>query len=192
MSKSLILVRGLSGSGKTWLADMIVGSDTTNRTSLCADDYFYDDSGKYEFDHTKLREAHEWCISETRETMQDGVDVICLHNNFTRKWEAEPYFKMAEEFGYQVQVISLYDSGKNDKDLADRSPHDISERAIQKQRQQWELDVHPHRSSKPKVQRNQGFKGQNFNGQMPYVVVYDQAPPHMTHPNHRGGNRKKY
>lgn len=186
MDKSLILIRGLSGSGKTWLAEMIVGDDQKDKAMVCADDYFYGDDGEYEFDHTKLKEAHEWCISETRDILTDGTEIVCVHNNFTRKWEADAYFKMAEEFGYSVQVISLYDSGKNDRDLASRSPHDISEKAVQKQRQQWELDIHPHRASKPKRPR-----AHNFKGQMPYVVVYDQPPPHHVHRGHRGGPRRK-
>lgn len=189
MNRTLILVRGLSGSGKTWLSDMIVG-DSPTRVMICADDYFINDKGDYQFDYTKIKEAHEWCISETRETLEEEHEIVCVHNNFTRKWEAEPYFKMAEELGYKVQVISLYDSGMNDKDLAERSPHTISEKAIQKQRHQWELDIHPHRASRPKRSPFHNAPHHN-NNNMPYVVVYDQAPPHFQNqgnPNRRHNN----
>lgn len=52
----MVILRGCPGSGKTTLAQQIVG-DTG--VILSSDDYFQR-GNRYEFDHNKLGEAHEW------------------------------------------------------------------------------------------------------------------------------------
>jgi len=56
-NKDLILVRGVPGSGKTTFAEMIQGP---HGAIVATDDFFYED-GAFNFDPSKLGEAHEWC-----------------------------------------------------------------------------------------------------------------------------------
>jgi predicted kinase len=105
--KILTLVRGLPGSGKSTFANTI-----TNEFSVCeADKFFYDKEGNYNFDATKLREAHEWCREQVEIRMKDnGVNPqfyteIVVSNTFTQKWEMEAYYKLAEQYGYRVFSI---------------------------------------------------------------------------------------
>jgi len=142
--KQLIVIRGLSGSGKTTLAETICG-DLEGRFMVSADDFFVDDSGVYSFDHSKLKEAHKWCQDEVLEAIEDGFDVVVVHNTFTRKWEVDPYMNMAKENDYQVQVINLYDGGLSDRDLSERCEHNLSPHLIQKQRRRWDKDVYRER-----------------------------------------------
>jgi predicted kinase len=107
MNKILTLVRGLPGSGKSTFANLI-----TNEFSICeADKFFYDKEGNYNFDATKLREAHEWCREQVEIRMKDnGVNPqfypeIVVSNTFTQKWEMEAYYKLAEQYGYKVFSI---------------------------------------------------------------------------------------
>ena len=139
--KQLILIRGLSGSGKTTLAETICG-DSESRVMVSADDFFINDDGEYSFDHTKLKEAHSWCQTETQEAMEDDYEVVVVHNTFTRKWEVDPYMKLAKDLGYQIQIISLYDGGLSDRDLSARCEHSIAPHLIQKQRKRWDKDVY--------------------------------------------------
>jgi ABC-type glutathione transport system ATPase component len=147
--KNLILIRGLSGSGKTTLADLIVGDDP-NKAEVCADDFFIDESGVYKFEFEKLKEAHQWCQEECRQMMEEGVETIVVHNTFTRKWECEPYFKIAENGGYEVTVVSLYDGGCSDSALQERCVHGLSLHQISEQRKRWDLNVYPHRTNRPR------------------------------------------
>ena len=107
MNKILTLVRGLPGSGKSTFANLI-----TNEFSICeADKFFYDKEGNYNFDATKLREAHEWCREQVEIRMKDnGVNPqfypeIVVSNTFTQKWEMDAYYKLAEQYGYKVFSI---------------------------------------------------------------------------------------
>jgi predicted kinase len=169
----MYLIRGLSGSGKTTLATAIV-SDLPSRASICVDDFFVGDDGVYKFEADRLKEAHDWCVEETDLIAQEGYAIVVVHNTFTRKWEADPYFKIAEKHGYAVQVVSLYDSGFNDRALSERCVHGISEKAIQAQRKRWDLDIYPHRNNRPRVEPQQ----------IPMMVAY---PPHFYRNQEMGG-----
>jgi len=105
--KILTLVRGLPGSGKSTFANTI-----TNEFSVCeADKFFYDKEGNYNFDATKLREAHEWCRNEVETRMKDNeanpqyYPEIVVSNTFTQEWEMESYYKLAEKYEYRVFSI---------------------------------------------------------------------------------------
>jgi predicted kinase len=107
MRKVLTLVRGLPGSGKSTFANFI-----WNDYAICeADKFFYDKEGNYNFDGTKLREAHEWCRTQVETRMKDNQNnpqfypEIVVSNTFTQEWEMEAYYKLAEQYGYKVFSI---------------------------------------------------------------------------------------
>ena len=144
--KYLIIVRGLSSSGKTTLADIICGDDD-NRISISVDDYFYDDDDRYEFVANDLKKAHMWCRQETDVCMTQGFDIVVVHNTFTRGWEVEPYLQLAAKRGYRVIVSSLFDGGLNDVMLSARSDHNVQIHNIRRQRQRWDANVFNPRSN---------------------------------------------
>jgi predicted kinase len=107
--KELFLLRGLPGSGKSTLAESLGG------THLEADMYFMTDGG-YQFDVTRLKDAHQWCQDSVKEAMtwdehpeieflSAGVSKIVVSNTFTQEWEMKPYFELAEKYGYRVYSL---------------------------------------------------------------------------------------
>ena len=109
MSGVLFLVRGLPGSGKTSFASAI-----WNDYAVCeADKFFYDKEGNYNFDPSKLKEAHTWCKNEVETRMIDHQNnqqyypEIAVSNTFTQEWEMEDYFKLADKYGYKVVSLIL-------------------------------------------------------------------------------------
>ena len=100
--KELFLLRGLPGSGKSTLAKMLVGDkDYCHKES---DMYFIDEDGKYQFDVTKLRDAHSWCQEEVEFLMKYEHKVV-VSNTFTQEWEIQPYFDLAKKHGYKVYSL---------------------------------------------------------------------------------------
>jgi hypothetical protein len=107
--RELFLVRGICGSGKSTLAKSIGG------THLEADMYFMEDGG-YQFDITRLKDAHQWCQDSVEEAMtwdenpeieflSAGVSKIVVSNTFTQEWEMQPYFDLAEKYGYKTYSL---------------------------------------------------------------------------------------
>jgi adenylate kinase family enzyme len=117
MDGVLFLVRGLPGSGKTTFATNI-----WNEYAVCeADKFFYDKKGNYNFDGSKIKEAHAWCKNEVETRMKDHqlnpqyYTEIAVSNTFTQEWEMEDYFKLAEKYGYKVVslIVENRHGGKN-------------------------------------------------------------------------------
>jgi hypothetical protein len=100
-SKEMVIVRGLPGCGKTTFAEMVAG---TNGEVFETDEYFVTDNG-YDFDPSKLGEAHEWCRQQVEEALENGVARVVVSNTSTEVWEFLDYIKMAAEYGYRVHSI---------------------------------------------------------------------------------------
>ncbi len=113
----LILLRGLPGSGKSTLGEVILKTHGFNNTNnvLSADDFFVDEKGDYNFDITKLKEAHNSCQLKCAERMKLQLSKIVVANTFTQDWEMQSYFEMAERYHYRVHSIIVENrhSGKN-------------------------------------------------------------------------------
>lgn len=140
-NNTLVIIRGLSGSGKTTLAEQICDASQEDRIAIAADDFFYDEDDVYRFDAEQLKDAHEWCKQEVESCMVQAFNIIAVHNTFTRRWEVEPYIELANKHGYQVSVVSLFDAGMNDVQLAKRSLHGIPVSSVRAQRNRWEEDI---------------------------------------------------
>jgi len=97
MEKELILLRGLPGSGKSTFAKRICNQHVE------ADEFFVV-NGVYQFDPTKLKQAHEWCRNKAQEWMKQGYNVV-VSNTFTQEWEMDPYYWLAEQYGYRVHSL---------------------------------------------------------------------------------------
>ena len=98
--KNLVLVRGVSGAGKSTFAENMLG---VKCQVVSADDYFITENGNYSFDGSRLKEAHQWC-KDTVEQLMDASENVAVANTFTREWEMEDYYKLADEYGYRVQA----------------------------------------------------------------------------------------
>ena len=119
MEKTLYIVRGLPGSGKSTFAEKLVGSDFL----VCeADKYFIDkETGEYKFDVSKIKDAHKYCYDKVETYMKDSLvndqwyRQIAVSNTFTQEWEMKPYFELAEKYGYMTftVVVENRHNGKN-------------------------------------------------------------------------------
>jgi predicted kinase len=99
MNKTLILLRGLPGAGKSTLAQQLGG------VHIEADHFFINLAGSYKFDPTKLKDAHAWCVSKTEHCMELSLENIIVSNTFTQEWEMENYYELAKQYGYTVHSV---------------------------------------------------------------------------------------
>ena len=137
----LILVRGVSGAGKSTIADML---DLYLHSCFSTDDMFMVD-GEYKFDPSKLGEYHDATVQKVKDVMVDrqfeigsGEDLltpttIVVHNTFTQEWEMKPYFELAETFGWRVHTIIV------ENRHGSKSIHDVPDDVVKAQKERFEV-----------------------------------------------------
>lgn len=96
----LYLCRGLPGSGKSTLASQL--APLANFSA----DMFFEQTGKYLYDASKIHSAHGWCRDQVTAAMSRGEPVVAVANTFTQNWEMTVYVEIAKHFGYSVFVLT--------------------------------------------------------------------------------------
>lgn len=127
--KTVIILRGVPGNGKSTVADYIetlaVTSSSRSATICCADDYFIDDNGDYVYDRNKIHLAHEWCQKLFKCSLDIADDLIIVANTSTREKDVNTYRNMAIEYGYIVFVMTV-ENWHNGKDVHN-VPEDVKD-----------------------------------------------------------------
>tara|TARA_R110000868_G_scaffold250715_2_gene507472 strand:+ start:862 stop:1296 length:435 start_codon:yes stop_codon:yes gene_type:complete len=126
----LIIYRGLPGTGKSTLAKNNV-TDLKKRglqvEHLEADMFFEDAKGNYNYDASKIKEAHQWCQEQTKKFLDNGVSVI-VSNTFTTAWEMLPYFRMLP----WEDILIMVATGNYE------NVHGVPDEVIEKMKKRWE------------------------------------------------------
>jgi predicted kinase len=154
--KQLIIVRGLPGSGKSTFARQLAewyrsekvleieeqgfkfsGFTTPPVVWLESDQFRMDEKGEYKWTPENNKTAHGECKAATLEAMQQGVEVIIVSNTFTMRWEFADYLMMADDYGYDVNVIHM-ETMLSDQELANRNIHGVPVESIRRMRERWE------------------------------------------------------
>ena len=132
----LILLRGIPGSGKTTLGEVILHCPGTNSVDvLSADNFFIDDKGNYNFDPTKLKQAHNDCQQKCAERMKLEISRIVVANTFTEEWEMETYYEMANRYKYRVHSIIVENRHGN------TNIHNVPSEKIEQMKNRFEIKL---------------------------------------------------
>jgi len=143
MNKTLVIFRGVSGSGKSTAAKKYMRkflADNPNGNScICSADNFFTEDGAYKFVASKLGAAHADCRSRVASAMSSETNLVIVDNTSTRKREYKAYLDMAENSGYAVKeiVVGKFDDA-NLKVYANRNKHKVPLDTIRKQAKRFE------------------------------------------------------
>ena len=133
--KNLVLVRGVSGSGKSTFVAALWDVSTIIRWST---DNFFMVDGEYKFDPALLGENHQKCQDAVERSMKLKVNdpydcVIMVDNTFTKQWEMDPYFDLAKKYDFRVHTIIVENRHCSD------SIHDVPPAVLKAQEDRFEV-----------------------------------------------------
>ncbi len=134
---TIIFLRGLPGSGKSTFANYMFSNNIFE-----ADQYFYDEDRNYNFDASKLYEAHKWCQLRVEHAMEDNLESngmyfseIVVSNTSTTEKELEPYLKLAKKYDYQV--VSLIVENRH----GNKSVHNVPEETLLRMKNRFSIKL---------------------------------------------------
>jgi len=100
--KTCKILSGVPGSGKNFYIERNFPG-----AYVCSADDTRMIDGKYVFDKNKLTEDHNKCMVKFTYGITDGKPLVICNNTNVRVYEIAPYYRLAEAFGYEVEVIRL-------------------------------------------------------------------------------------
>ncbi|KAM6267902.1 NEDD4-binding protein 2 isoform 1-T3 [Spheniscus humboldti] len=133
----LVLLRGVPGSGKSYLARTLL-EDNPGGIILSTDDYFYK-HGQYHYDPDCLGEAHDWNRKRAKEAFEMRISPIIIDNTNIQAWEMKPYVTLAQQFKYKVMFREPDTWWKfKPKELERRNIHGVSKEKIKRMLERYE------------------------------------------------------
>jgi tRNA uridine 5-carbamoylmethylation protein Kti12 len=122
---TLTIIRGLPGSGKSTYAKSLLKKGVKHFEA----DMFHTHKGVYDYNISKARQGHEWCLNKTLEALESGRSVI-VSNTFTTYYELSPYICGAKELGVDVRIIAC--TGEFE------SEHGVPDSTLEQMKCRWE------------------------------------------------------
>jgi len=140
VSKIMLIMRGLPGSGKSFLVKQIK-LKYPQSVSVSADDYFMVD-GQYKFQAKLLKEAHEFSQSTCEYHCRENKSVIIVDNTNVKRWEMSNYLVLAEKYRYTVVLVEPQTPWKFDAThLAARNSHGVDMKVLQKRLKEYQTII---------------------------------------------------
>ena len=139
---SVIIVRGLPGSGKSFLArncsEML---KCPSQVAICgADDYFME-GDSYRFNPDLVPKAHTYCLSQFLEALTNGKELIVVDNTNSKLWEYQIYSYICEILGYDCYILEVPCPSTTLAEMfRSRNVHNIDSSVAMKIFHRWEQD----------------------------------------------------
>ncbi|XP_067932550.1 2',3'-cyclic-nucleotide 3'-phosphodiesterase-like [Watersipora subatra] len=133
----LILMRGVPGSGKSTIVQHLMHRLKTD--AVCSADQYFMRDGKYNFDRSKLREAHNGCQQKAQQLCEQQSRVVIIDNTQVKTWETKAYIQLAKTYGYVViMLVPLAQHTASPQTLAQRNSHGVDAETIQQKLHMFE------------------------------------------------------
>ena len=153
--KKVIILRGPSGVGKS---TYISAELSDHQVTVVSADHFFERTDRdtrlkiYDFDVTKLPEAHASCLQAFLRALMLGHEVIVVDNTNIRRWMYTNYELAAAMAGYEVNIVEILPETIEELVLcAKRNRHGTPAPVVAKMVMDFEHDARAFKASMQKI-----------------------------------------
>jgi len=133
--RTLIIMRGIPGSGKTYHAKQLGGR------RVSADHHFTNEEGTYTFVPSELPKAHGACLRQAiRLAASPMVKIVVVDNTNTSAVEMAPYVCLGQAYGMYVRIVRIVAPLET---CVARNVHNVPERTLVRMNEQIENERLP-------------------------------------------------
>ncbi|XP_047146565.1 uncharacterized protein LOC105843712 isoform X1 [Hydra vulgaris] len=142
LKKHLIIIRGLPGSGKSFLSSQIASSNKNISVSICSADYYFESQEcAYQFTGEKIATAHAYCRNEMINSLNEKTDLIIVENSHSQRWEYQIYERIALFCGYNVTILEIPCKDESTRiKFYERCKHSVANHIHAAMWKRWESD----------------------------------------------------
>lgn len=133
MSRRVVILSGVSGSGKSTRVRELLEGARGDSCVVSADAFFVGADGVYRYDAAKQGEAHRVCEDAFLEALRSGVELVIVDNTATRFFEVARYAVAARLLGYAVEVVTIETMPRDLMLVARRNAHGVPLSVIEAQ-----------------------------------------------------------
>lgn len=132
---TVILYRGLPGSGKTTAAEKV-------SRWHCENDSYHLKDGKYCWDPTRVKDAAMACYRNfCLGLCVDRKGTITVANTFTQRWEIQPYIMQGLAMNHEVQIVNMHADFLSKEEIIkfhERNVHNVPLSSMHVMYKRWE------------------------------------------------------
>ena len=147
--KKLYVCRGISGSGKSFLAEQLYQKYYQNWAVVeifSTDNYWLRPDGVYDWNRKLLTVAHNWNYNKFAEFTlassrysQNDTYVAILDNTNVNFSEFEKYISLAIASGFEIEIVEPSTEWRYDvNECASKNSHGVPLETIQRMKDRWE------------------------------------------------------
>jgi len=128
--KKVVIMRGVPGAGKGYHVEAIIEESTYPdrefQVTVVSADHYFEKNGSYDFDPTKLPEAHASCMCAFLQALQEEHEMVVVDNTNIKLWMVDQYVKAARVANYDVEVVEVMPVTLSDlRRIAGRNSHGV-------------------------------------------------------------------
>lgn len=135
MTTHVIIMRGISGSGKSTMVEKLSKDRKYKDVFICSADHYFMRDGQYKFNPDEIVDAHNYCMLRFLTELPKGHDAIFVDNTNIQMWNFMGYIQIAQALGFTVEIVEV----KRDiGECVRQNTHRVPEVAINAMNKLWE------------------------------------------------------
>jgi predicted kinase len=135
--KTAFIMRGLPGSGKSTVADILASASGCRDAIIHSTDNYHIVNGKYKFNREMLWEYHERNLKAFEESCKKSKKVVICDNTNILKVYYSRYVRIAKKYGYRIFTITV--GNFNASECWKRNCHKVPLKVIRSMKRNFKL-----------------------------------------------------